>query len=82
LRQARFDFAVFCGSIGSIPKERNPLRQDLVRGLKDYFEATYGYDRYGAETVLLLPERMAQPYIYGYALVRLLHDRRLSAPCG
>lgn len=78
MRQAGFDFAVFCSGIGATVRERSPLRQDLVRGLKDYFEATYGYDRYGAETVLLLPERMSQPYVYGYALVRLLHDRRLS----
>ncbi|GAC1466402.1 MAG: hypothetical protein NVS2B16_24550 [Chloroflexota bacterium] len=73
-----FDFGVFCARIGATAKERGPVRQDLVRGLKDYFESTYGYDRYGAETILLLPERMAQPYVYGFALARLLHDRRVG----
>jgi len=78
LARRAFDFARFCELAGASPKERAQLRQGLVRGLKDYFEATYGYDRYGAETILLLPERMAQPYIYGYGLKRLLHDRRIS----
>lgn len=78
--KSAFDFNLFCLHVGASPKEAAPIRQDLVRGLKDYFEFTYGYDRYGAETVLLLPDRMAQPNIYGFALLRLLHDRRLHEP--
>lgn len=74
----RFDLASFCEHVRATPKESNALRQDLVRGLKDYYEATYGYDRYGAETILLVPDRMHEPYIFGFGCRRILHDRRIS----
>lgn len=73
-----FDLGAFYARVAKTAKERAVLRQDLVRGLKDYFIAIYGYDRYGAETVFLVAERMSQPYVYGFALQRILHDRRLS----
>jgi hypothetical protein len=75
----RFDLADFCVRVRATPKESNALRQDLVRGLKDYYEATYGYDRYGAETIFMVPERMSEPYIFGYGCRRILHDRRISS---
>jgi hypothetical protein len=74
----RFDLADFCTRVQATPKESNVLRQDLVRGLKDYYESMYGYDRYGAETIFMVPERMSQPYIFGFACRRILHDRRIS----
>lgn len=73
-----FDLAVYCARVGAAPRERGIIRQDIVRGLKDYFEAAYGYDRYGAETIFMVPERLREPYVYGFALLRILHDRRLS----
>lgn len=73
-----FDMASFYAQVRATAKERSALRQDLVRGLKDYYVAVYGYDRYGAETVLHLESRLGQPYIYGYAVIRILQDRRLS----
>jgi hypothetical protein len=74
----KFDLAYFCAHVRATPKESNVLRQDLVRGLKDYYEATYGYDRYGAETIFMVPERMSDPYIFGFGCRRILHDRRIS----
>lgn len=74
----KFDLAVFCARVQATPKESNVLRQDLVRGLKDYYEATYGYDRYGAETIFMVPERMSEPYIFGFGCRRIFHDRRIS----
>jgi hypothetical protein len=79
LSERAFSLAAFYARVGAAEKERHALRQDLVRGLKDYYTAAYGYDRYGAETVLLLPERMGQPYIFGFGANRVLHDRRISA---
>src|SRR5579864_5335462 len=73
-----FDAAAFYARVGATAREQSALRQDLVRGLKDYFTHLYGYDRYGAETVFLVPERMGQPHTFGFALLRILHDRRLS----
>jgi hypothetical protein len=72
-----FELADFCTRVGATPKESNVLRQDLVRGLKDYYEALYGYDRYGAETIFMVSERMSQPYIFGFGCRRILHDRRV-----
>lgn len=74
-----FGLASFCAEVGAAAKERSPLRQDLVRGLKDWYTHLYGYDRYGAETAFLLPQRMNVPKIYGFAVLRILADRRISA---
>jgi hypothetical protein len=74
-----FDPASFYARVGAGPKERNVLRHDLVRGLKDYYERVYGYDKYGAETAFYIEDRMGQPFIYGFALLRILHDRRVSS---
>lgn len=76
--EEEFDLESFYARVEASAKERHALRQDLVRGLKDWFLHQYGYDRYGAETVFLLPERMGQPRIYGFALLRILRDRRIS----
>jgi hypothetical protein len=73
-----FDLAAFYAQIDASIKERNAVRQGLVRGLKEYYEAAYGYDRYGAETIFRLGERMNEPHIYGFAARRILHDRRIS----
>jgi hypothetical protein len=75
----RFDPEAFYALVGATAKERAALRQDLVRGLKEYYETLYGYDRYGAETIFQLEDRMAQPYIFGFGAARILHDRRVSA---
>lgn len=73
-----FDLASFYARVHAPIRERAALRQDLVRGLKDYYESTYGYDRYAAETIFMLAQRMAEPYVYGFAVTRILRDRRLS----
>jgi hypothetical protein len=73
-----FDAAAFYARVGAAPREQSALRQDLIRGLKDYFAHIYGYDRYGAETVFLVPERLGHPHAFGFALLRILHDRRIS----
>jgi hypothetical protein len=76
-----FDLEAFFAWVEASARERTALRQDLVRGLKDYYQRLYGYDRYGAETTFLVSERMAVPYIFGFAVLRALADRRLSVPC-
>ncbi len=73
-----FDLAAFCAQVHAVPQEVNVLRHAVVRGLKDYYETTYGYDRYGAETLFLVPERMTEPYIFGFACRRIVRDRRIS----
>ena len=78
MEERPFDAAAFYARVGATPREQAALRQDVVRGLKDYFVHLYGYDRYGAETVFLVPEWMGHPYTFGFALLRLLHDRRIT----
>jgi hypothetical protein len=78
LDEPAFDPAAFYAHVQATPKERNVLRQDLVRGLKDYFESIYGFDRYGAETIFHLSETLSRPLAYGYAMVRILNDRRIA----
>jgi hypothetical protein len=78
LGEEKFNLALFYEQVGAVGKERTALRQDLVRGLKDYFEELYGYDKHGGGTIFLLEDRMAQPYVFGFATQRILHDRRIS----
>jgi hypothetical protein len=78
LDERAFDLASFYARVRASAKERNALRQDLVRALKDYFDTVYGYDRYGAETIFVLSRYLGQPYIFGFATLRILHDRRIS----
>lgn len=78
MEERRFNLAAFNVHVGAQAKERPAIRQALVRGLKEYHEHRFGYDRHGAETVLLLSDRMSVPYIYGFGLRRILNDRRLS----
>lgn len=73
-----FDLEAFYSEVGVSARERHALRQDLVRGLKDYSEHHYGYDRYGGETVLMLGERLGHPQTFAFAACRILRDRRLT----
>ena len=75
---APFDIESFYARVDATARERSLLRQALVRGLKDWYLHLYGYDRHGAETVFLLPERMGDPHIFGFAMLRILRDRRVS----
>lgn len=77
MSERAFDLARFYAAVGAAEKERPAVRQDLVRGLKDYFASVYGYDRYGAETIFQLGDHLSSPPAYGFALLRILHDRRL-----
>jgi hypothetical protein len=73
-----FDLAWFYARVEATSRERSWLRQDLVRGLKDWYFHVYGYDRYGAETAFLIRERMGEPRIFGFAMLRIVRDRRVS----
>ncbi|HEX8917523.1 MAG TPA: hypothetical protein VF898_03390 [Chloroflexota bacterium] len=75
-----FDLAAFYAEVGALPKEHAALRQNLVRGLKDFFRSIYGYDRYGAETIFLLHDHMNLAHAYGYGAVRIVRDRRIGHP--
>ena len=74
---SRFDLADFIARVEARPVERSVLRQALIRGLKDYSEAVYGYDRYGAEAIIHLSDRLSEPYILGFGVLRILRSRRL-----
>ncbi|HLJ66209.1 MAG TPA: hypothetical protein VKX16_02465 [Chloroflexota bacterium] len=78
MRDRGFDLGSFCALVGAPVRECVVLRHAMVRGLKDYYRAAYGYDRYGAETVLHIPEKLSQPYIFGFAALQALRDRRIS----
>lgn len=75
---APFDIESFYARVDASARERSLLRQSLVRGLKDWYLHLYGYDRHGAETAFLLPERMSDPHVFGFAMLRILRDRRVS----
>lgn len=75
---ALFELEAFFARVHARHREKSWLRQNLVRGLKDWFLTIHGYDRYGAETAFLVRERMGEPRIFGYAALRILRDRRIS----
>ncbi|MFQ5811762.1 MAG: hypothetical protein ACE5I2_01005 [Anaerolineae bacterium] len=62
-----------------IPKDERPLIEEMMaKGLEKYYYDLYGYHKYGKEPVFLIGERLGEPYIFGYAAVRILHHQDLS----
>lgn len=63
-----------------IPKSERPLIEGMMaKGLEKYYYDLYGYHKYGKEPVFLIGERLGEPYIFGYAAVRILHHQDISA---
>jgi hypothetical protein len=63
-----------------IPKGERPLIEEMMaKGLEKYYHDLYGYHKYGKEPVFLIGERLGEPYIFGYAAVRILHHQDISA---
>ena len=63
-----------------IPKDERPLIEEMMaKGLEEYYYDLYGYHKYGREPVFLIGERLGEPYIFGYAAVRILHHQEISA---
>ena len=50
----------------------------MSKGLEKYYYALYGYHKYGKEPIFLIGERLGEPYIFGYAAVRILHHQDIS----
>ena len=63
-----------------IPKNERPLIEEMMaKGLEKYYHDLYGYHKYGKVPVFLIGERLGEPYIFGYAAVRILHHQEISA---
>lgn len=63
-----------------IPRDERPLIEKMMaQGLEEYYYKLYGYHKYGKEPVFLIGERLGEPYIFGYAAVRILHHQDISA---
>lgn len=63
-----------------IPKYESPIIEEMMaKGLEEYYYDLYGYHKYGKEPAFLIGERLGEPYIFGYAAVRILHHQDISA---
>jgi len=63
-----------------VPKDERSLVEDMMaKGLEKYYHDLYGYHKYGKEPVFMIRERLGEPYIFGYAAVRILHHQDISA---
>ncbi len=63
-----------------IPRDERPLIEDMMaKGLEKYYHDLYGYHKYGKEPDFMIGERLGEPYIFGYAAVRILHHQDISA---
>jgi len=63
-----------------IPRdERSLIEEMMAKGLEEYYYDLYGYHKYGEEPDFLIGERLGEPYIFGYAAVRILHHQGISA---
>lgn len=63
-----------------IPKDERPLIEEMMaKGLEEYYYDLYGYHKYGKEPIFLIGERLGEPYIFGYAAVRIIHHQGISA---
>lgn len=57
-------------------KEKKRIRSCFARGLEVYYETIYGYHKYGRKPEFLIPERMGEPYIFGFGMVEVLRAQR------
>ncbi len=63
-----------------VPRDERPLIEDMMaKGLEKYYHDLYGYHKYGQEPAFMIKERLGEPYIFGYATVRILHHQDISA---
>ncbi|MBI3243235.1 MAG: hypothetical protein HYZ49_13175 [Chloroflexi bacterium] len=63
----------------NIPEPERALVADcLARGLEHYYQHIYGYNKYGRRPDFLIPERMHEPYIFGFGAVEVVRLETLS----
>ncbi len=78
-RHKLFDLKSFFKQL-DIPKQDQELVADcLTRGLEHYYQHIYGYHKYGRKPDFLIPERMHEPYIFGFGAVEAVRREPLSA---
>ncbi|MFQ5340142.1 MAG: hypothetical protein ACE5F6_01200 [Anaerolineae bacterium] len=75
----KFSLKRFYKELNISQDERPLIDEAMGKGLEKYYSDLYGYDKYGKEPVFLIDERMGEPYIFGYAAVRILHHEGISA---
>ena len=77
-RVERFDLKAFYKQL-DIPKpEQKTMAECLALGLEHYYHHIHGYDKYGQGPAFLIPERMYEPYIFGFGAVEVVRNPSLS----
>jgi len=75
----QFSLKQFYRNLRVSEDERPLIEEMMAKGLEQYYYDLYGYHKYGKEPVFLIGERLGEPYIFGYAAVRILHHQDISA---
>lgn len=73
-----FDIQQFFVDLEIPQTEYRFIEKAFGRGLGDYYNHIYGYDKYGKEPEFLIAERMYVPFIFGYGTVHILANKRIS----
>jgi len=73
-----FDLKEFYKELGIAKKEQGAVTDCLTQGLEHYYRHIYGYDKYGERPAFLIPERMYEPYIFGFGAVEVVRHNSLS----
>lgn len=72
-----FDLKKFFKQL-DIPQPQQAILTDcLTRGIKNYYQHIYGYDKYGQDVAWLIHERMYEPYIFGFGAVEAVREAGL-----
>lgn len=73
-----FDLEEFFALLEIPTNEQALVTQCLAIGLYNYYFNVYGYEKYGSNLDWLIPERMYEPYIFGYGTTEILNNKKIS----
>ena len=77
-RVEHFDLKAFYKQLAVPKPEQQTLAECLALGLEHYYHHIHGYDKYGQRPAFLIPERMYEPYIFGFGAVEVVRHPSLS----
>lgn len=72
-----FDLKKFFRQLEIAQTEQATIAECLTRGIKNYYQHIYGYDKYGQDVAWLIHERMYEPYIFGFGAVEVVRQEAL-----
>lgn len=77
-RPGYFDLDQFLYGLEIPNKEHPRIRRAFSQGLGDFYHDIYGYYKYGKQPADHIPERMTEPFVFGYGALAVLQHKSIG----